>query len=108
MAPTSTRNGYVNVKLFRADNVVDRANLDLGDHLVTEVDPADYDWDHNTDYTGVSTGPTVIPRVAAPQGVIDCGAEGTVLYDGNGIAGHPGNPDRLGRHAAGWSSACAV
>ena len=81
----STRNGYVN-KQFRVDSVVDRANLDLV-ISVTEVDPADYDWDHNTDYTGVSTGPTLIPR-PPPQGVVDWYAEGTVLNDGSGIAGH--------------------
>jgi hypothetical protein len=81
----SVRNGYVN-KLFRVDSVVDRANLDLV-ISVTEVDHADYDWDHNTDYTGVSTGPTLIPR-PPPQGVIDWYAEGTVLNDGSGIAGH--------------------
>jgi Putative phage tail protein len=81
----SVRNGYVN-KQFRVDSVVDRANLDLV-ISVTEVDPADYSWDHNTDYTGVSTGPTLIPR-PPPQGVIDWYAEGTVLNDGSGIAGH--------------------
>ena len=82
---TSTRNGYAS-KLFRVDSVVDRANLDLVLN-VTEVDHSDYDWDHNTDYTGVATGPTLIPR-PAPQGVIDWYAEGTVLNDGSGIAGH--------------------
>ena len=79
----STRNGYVN-KQFRVDSVVDRANLDLV-ISVTEVDPTDYDWDHNTDYTGVATGPTVIPR-PPPQGVVDWYAEGTVLNDSSGTA----------------------
>ena len=81
----STRNGYVN-KQFRVDSVVDRANLDLV-ISVTEVDPSDYEWNHNTDYTGVSTGPTVIPR-PPPQGVVDWFAEGTVLYDASGIGQH--------------------
>jgi hypothetical protein len=84
---SSFRNGYTN-KLFRVDHVVDRANLDMV-LAVTEVDPADYSWDHTVDYTGVSTGVTVIPR-PQPQGVIDWYAEGTVLYDADG----------LGRHAA--------
>jgi hypothetical protein len=79
---TSFRNGYED-KLFRVDSVVDRANADVS-LAVTEIDPADYDWDHATDYTGVSTGPTVIPR-PAPQGVIDWFAEGTVLYDADGL-----------------------
>ena len=83
---TSLRNGYVN-KLFRVDSVVDQANLDVI-MSVTEVDPSDYDWTHSTDYTGVTTGPTMIPR-PKPQGVVDWYAEGTVLYDSNGIAGHP-------------------
>jgi hypothetical protein len=84
---SSLRNGYTD-KLFRVDHVVDRANLDMV-LSVTEVDPIDYDWDHVVDYTGVSTGPTIIPR-PPPQGVIDWYAEGTVLYDAGG----------LGRHAA--------
>jgi hypothetical protein len=79
---SSNRNGYID-KLFRVDSVVDRANLDVTLSL-TEVDPADYDWDHVTDYTGVSTGPTVIPR-PQPQGVVDWYAEGTILYDADGL-----------------------
>ena len=78
----SFRNGYVD-KLFRVDSVVDRANLDAFLN-VTEIDPADYDWDHTVDYTGVATGPTVISR-PAPQGVVDWFAEGTVLYDADGL-----------------------
>ena len=50
--------------------------------------PADYDWDHATDYTGVTIGPTVIPR-PAPQGVVDWYAEGTVLYDADGLGRRP-------------------
>jgi hypothetical protein len=83
----SFRNGYED-KLFRVDSAVDRGNLDVVLN-VTEVDPSDYDWEHGTDYTGVSTGPTSFPR-PQPQGVIDWYAEGTVLYDADG----------LGRHAA--------
>jgi len=79
---TSVRNGY-NDKLFRVDSVVDRANLDCA-LSVTEVDPTDYDWDHVTDYTGVATGPTSFPR-PQPQGVVDWYAEGTILYDADGL-----------------------
>jgi hypothetical protein len=79
---SSDRNGYAD-KLFRVDQVADRANLDVIMN-VTEVDPADYDWDHPTDYTPVTTGPTVFPRVP-PQGVIDWFAEGTILYDADGL-----------------------
>jgi hypothetical protein len=78
----SFRNGYVD-KLFRVDQVTDRANLDVVMN-VTEVDPADYDWDHVTDYTGVATGPTSFPR-PVPQGVVDWYAEGTILYDADGL-----------------------
>lgn len=45
---TSERNGYVN-KLFRVDGAVDRANLDVMIDI-TEVDPADFDWNPSTDY----------------------------------------------------------
>ena len=79
---SSLRNGYDD-KLFRVDSVVDQANLDVAIN-VTEVDPADYSWDHTTDYTGVSTGPTVFPR-PPPQGVVDWFAEGTILYDADGL-----------------------
>jgi hypothetical protein len=65
---TSPRNGY-DAKQFRVDGVTDKANLDVLFNL-TEIDPTDYDWDHDTDYTPVTTGPTVLPR-PDPQGVID-------------------------------------
>lgn len=48
IAWTSPRNGYVG-KLFRIDGAVDRANLDVMADI-TEVDPADYDWNPSTDY----------------------------------------------------------
>jgi hypothetical protein len=78
----SFRNGYVD-KLFRVDSVVDRSNLDIVFN-VTEIDPTDYDWTHGVDYTGVSTGVTVIPRPAA-QGVVDWYAEPYLLYDSDGL-----------------------
>lgn len=52
---TSERNGYVS-KLMRVDGMADRANLEVMLDL-TEVDPSDYDWDQDTDYTPVTEGP---------------------------------------------------
>lgn len=83
---SSTRNGYVN-KLFRVDSVSDRANLDVFLN-VTEVDPADYSWNHVTDYKGVAIGPTVFPRVPA-QGVVDWTATAWILYDSTALARRP-------------------
>jgi hypothetical protein len=57
---TSTRNGYA-TKLFRVDGISDRANLDVMVDI-TEVDPADYDWDQGSDYTPVVLGPIAIVR----------------------------------------------
>ena len=82
----SNRNGYID-KLFRVDSVVDRANLDIVLNC-TEIDPTDYDWTHAVDYTGVSTGVTIIPRPAA-QGVVDWFAEGYTLYDAGGTGRRP-------------------
>lgn len=82
---TSARNGYEE-KLFRIDGVTDKANLDVAMSF-TEVDPSDYDWDTDTDFTPVGTGPTIIPR-PAPQGVIDWFAEGYTLM----VAGQPRRP----------------
>lgn len=83
---SSARNGYID-KMFRADGVVDRANLDVGVSL-TEVDPSDYDWDHDADFENVTSGPTVLPRPDA-QGIRDWYAEGTTIDDPNGIARRP-------------------
>ena len=80
------RNGYED-KLFRVDSVGDQPNLDCVFN-VTEIDPADYDWDHATDYTGVATGVTVIPR-PQPQGVVDWYAEGVTLNDADGLGRRP-------------------
>jgi hypothetical protein len=59
---TSERNGYID-KLFRIDGVAYRANLDVMIDI-TEVDPSDYDWDQETDYTPVVDGP--LQQVGAP------------------------------------------
>lgn len=80
---TSARNGYV-AKLFRADAVADRANLDVGASL-TEVDPSDYDWNHAIDFEPVSTGPTVFER-PAPQGIKDWAVDPDIIVDNDGYS----------------------
>ncbi len=55
---SSARNGYVD-KLFRVDGIIYKSNLDVIVDL-TEVDPADYDWDQATDYRPVIDGPLTL------------------------------------------------
>ncbi|QGA55847.1 phage tail protein [Brucella sp. 2280] len=78
---TSERNGYVN-KLMRVDGVTDKANLDVVVDL-TEVDPSDYDWDPDTDYTPPVFAPigTIRPT---PQPIVDFSALADVENDDNG------------------------
>lgn len=83
---SSFRNGYED-KLFRVDAGTDKANLDVVLH-VTEVDPADYDWDHNTDFQGFPTGPTTFPR-PEPQGIVDWFADAAILKDSDGFSRRP-------------------
>lgn len=81
LAWTSKRNGYVN-KLMRVDGAADRANLDVMVDL-TEVDPADYDWDSGTDFKPPVDGAigTMRPQ---PQPIIDFSAIPSVGKDANG------------------------
>jgi len=83
---TSERNGYQS-KLMRVDGVVDRGNLDVMVDL-TEVDPTDYDWNQQTDYTPPVFGP-VGPVRPSPQPIIDWFAEPAVVPDN---AGKPRRP----------------
>lgn len=83
---SSVRNGYSS-KQFRVDGIVDKANLDVIAN-VTEVDPADYDWDHNVDFQGVSQGPTVFER-PSPQGILDWFAEPWTIRDADGFGRRP-------------------
>jgi len=83
---TSTRNGYIN-KQFRVDGTIDKANLDAA-WTITEVDPTDYDWDQNNDFTSPNYGPTTLPR-PAPQGVIDWYAAPATIQDTEGTARRP-------------------
>ena len=64
---TSTRNGYID-KLFRIDGVADKGNLDVMLDM-TEVDPADYDYDYSTDYVPPVIGPNT-PVRPAPQPIV--------------------------------------
>ncbi len=82
----SARNGYVD-KLFRVDGVSDRANLDVMLDL-TEVNPADYDWDQQHDYQ-----PPVFSAIGPvrpqPQPIVDWNAEAAAVLDNNGNPRRP-------------------
>jgi hypothetical protein len=83
---TSTRNGYTS-KQFEVVAIADKANLDVGLSL-QEVDPTDYSWDQDADYTAPTQGGTAYPR-PEPQGVINWAAEAYTLVDGNGFNRRP-------------------
>ncbi|MEI5682362.1 MULTISPECIES: phage tail protein, partial [unclassified Mesorhizobium] len=83
---TSERNGYV-TKLFRVDGVIDRANLDVMVDL-TEVDPADFDWNDGTDYRVPVDGP-VGPNRPVPQPIIDWSATASSITDSTGMQRRP-------------------
>lgn len=80
---TSTRNGY-DTKTFRFDLVTDLASLDLV-AVITETDPADYDWTSATDYTPYISGPLVIQRPAA-QAMVGWAVEPATIYGDDGRA----------------------
>ena len=80
---TSTRNGYSD-KLFRIDAVTDGDNCDQAWSL-TEVDPADFDWDPSTDEQAVSNPPLVTQRPAA-QAIVDWAVSGIAVSGDNGTA----------------------
>lgn len=82
----SVRNGYVN-KDFVVTALSDQANCDVGFSLL-EIDPTDYDWDHDTQYKPPTSGPTTFLPVP-PQGIIDWFAEGTVINDSTGSPRRP-------------------
>jgi len=63
---TSVRNGYA-AKQFRVDGVIDLPNADVIVDL-TEVDPADYDFDTATDFTPPVV-PSNLPQPVASQSV---------------------------------------
>lgn len=83
---TSIRNGYVD-KQFIVDGLVDRANLDVTLSL-QEVDPSDYNWNHDTDYLPGTSGPTSFPH-PEPQGVRAWDAEAVSILDADGYKRRP-------------------
>lgn len=83
---SSNRNGYID-KQFRVDVTVDKANLDVS-FTLTEVDPTDYDWNHEADFQPPTSGATTFPR-PAPQGVIEWFAEAAIINDANGSPRRP-------------------
>lgn len=70
---TSVRNGY-EAKLFRVDRIEDRENLDVT-WTLTEVDPADYDYDSGVDELPAVAGSITMVR-PEPQPIVDFSAEG--------------------------------
>lgn len=83
---TSARNGYV-TKLFRIDGVSDRANLDVMIDI-TEVDPADYDWDSDTEFQPPVDG-AVGPIRPQPQPIVDWTVEPSHVPDETGKPRRP-------------------
>lgn len=84
---TSERNGYVD-KLFRVDGVADRSDLDVLLDL-TEVDPADYDWDFDADFTPVTDGPLVLVDTP-PLPAYGWQVYGVEVLDNEGRSRRPG------------------
>jgi len=78
---TSERNGYI-AKLMRLDGVADRANLDVMVDI-TEVDPADYDWNTGADFKPPVDGQLGVIR-PSPQPIVDWFAEPATIKDAAG------------------------
>ncbi len=78
---TSERNGYI-AKLMRLDGVADRANLDVMVDI-TEVDPADYDWNTGADFKPPVDGQLGVIR-PTPQPIVDWFAEPATVKDSAG------------------------
>jgi hypothetical protein len=83
---TSVRNGYSN-KQFRVDGVSDRANLDVVLNI-TEVDPADYSWNHAVEFTPITTSPSDFVRPAG-QAIRAWNAIGITINDTTGSPRRP-------------------
>lgn len=86
VAWASTRNGY-NQKLFRVDGVLDQPNLDVVLDL-TEVDPADYDWNQATDYRVPVSGSVATERPPV-QPMYGWQAVPAIIYDDQGRPRRP-------------------
>lgn len=99
---TSGRNGYES-KQFRVDGVADRANLDIMLDL-TEVDPADYDWNPSTDFEPIINGPA---GIVGPPPLLMQGWQAlpAIIYDDQG---RPRRPSVEVRFASGLSDVYSV
>lgn len=86
VAWASNRNGY-DAKLFRVDGVLDQPNLDVVLDI-TEVDPADYDWNQSTDYRVPVTGSVTTDRPVS-QPMYGWQAVPATIYDDAGRARRP-------------------
>lgn len=84
---TSARNGYVS-KLMRVDGMADRGNLDVMIDL-TEVDPADYDWNQDEDFQPVIDGPLQLVGTP-PMPMIGWQVYGVPVLDELGRERRPG------------------
>lgn len=98
IAWTSVENGY-DGKLFRIDAGTDKYNLD-NVVSITEVDPADYDYDHASEFVPVNRGSTQLQR-PVPQDIIDWFVEPYVLVEPTGLVRRPAirmswDPDQPG------------
>lgn len=67
---------------MRIDGVADRANLDVMIDI-TEVDPADYDWDTDADFQPPVDGQLGVIR-PTPQAIVDWFAEPATIKDAAG------------------------
>ena len=77
---TSERNGYES-KLFRVDFGTDTASLDIV-LVITETDPADYDWEPESDYIPYVPASNAF-ELPAPQGMSGFSVAATTI-DGDG------------------------
>jgi len=82
VAWTSTENGYVN----KIEEVIpaDQDNLDQGLKL-TEGDPADYDWNGETDYRTYTPVP-IAGQVVPSQAMVGWAVEQAIIYGDDGRA----------------------
>lgn len=83
----SIRNGYVN-KLFRIDGATDGANLDVLIDI-TEVDPADYDWNSDEEFQPITEGSLGVIRPPA-QTIFGWNVAPATVRGNGGEARRPG------------------
>ena len=71
----------------RVDGIVDQPNMTVVANI-TEVDPADYAWDHAGEFVPGATGTTAFQR-PGPQAILDWYVEPYVLRDASGLERRP-------------------